>query len=316
MQDKFIPLENYLKYSGNWLDEFFTDQKKKWNLLSKNTVVLRSQDEKHVKIGKNNFIISHNPNRTASTMAQVDEKSVGARKCFLCENNLYPEQTGVLLDDYIILCNPFPITEMHFTIANKRHIPQKFNIKDFISLIKIFPEEHAVFYNGPKCGASAPDHLHFQSVPKSKLMLIEFADNLEKSLEQIEIVTDAFPNFIFVESKSAAIAEKSITELIKSVKKYFQLETEPMINVLGWKNKNRYKLILILRKKHRPDIFFDEKKGMKISPASADLAGLIVTIDADDFNRANLNSTKQIIEEVTINGSELTTIMKYYNSKN
>ncbi len=313
MRNKFIPIENYLKNSGDWLSNFYADQKKQWTLLNENSKVLNSLEEKRFTIANNDFILSYNPNRTASTLAKVDEKSVSARKCFLCKNNLYPEQAGVILKDYLVLCNPFPITEMHFTIANEKHIPQQFKGKDFISLIELFPEEQALFYNGPKCGASAPDHFHFQSVPKSKLKLIEFADSLEKASENVEVVTDTLPNFIFIESKSADRAEKFLAVLIESAKKIFPLDTEPMINVLGWKSKHIYKLILILRKKHRPDIFYSEKERIKISPASADLAGLIVTIDADDFIKTDKSTIKQIIEEVTINGSELESIMRNHN---
>lgn len=314
MPAKFIPLEKLRSSSGNWLSNFYFEQKNNWALLNKNIVDLNSLKEKLVKIENNYFTISFNSNRTASTLANVDEKSVGLRKCFLCEENLYPEQQGIIVGEYIILCNPFPVSEMHFTISHKEHIPQKFRAKEFISLIDIFPAEQVIFYNGPKCGASAPDHLHYQSIPKSKLHLIEFAETIMNNSGETTFVNNSFPNFVVIQSNSVEVAENSLTKIIQTTGKYFRSESEPMINVLGWKSSKKYKLILILRKKHRPDIFFAEKNGIKISPAAADLGGLFVTISSNDFDKMNEEITKQIIDEVTITRKEFLEIENLYNS--
>jgi hypothetical protein len=109
-----------------------------------------------------------NPQRRASSAAKVDAKTIAQRRCFLCPANLPREQRAVPFDgtDYLILCNPFPIFPQHFTIPHKDHLPQRIAGEPFavmLDLARAMQDRYTVFYNGPRCGASAPDHLHFQS---------------------------------------------------------------------------------------------------------------------------------------------------------
>ena len=114
--------------------------------------------------------VQFNPGRYISTSAKVDEKSINDRKCFLCPANLPEEQKGILYEEeYLILGNPFPIFPEHFTIPNINHVPQqiKNNFPLMLKLTKDLSKHYVVLYNGPKCGASAPDHFHFQAGTKN-----------------------------------------------------------------------------------------------------------------------------------------------------
>ena len=70
--------------------------------------------------------IQFNEGRIYSTSAKVDVDSVKNRSCFLCENNLPEEQKGIkLLENYLLLCNPYPVFPEHFTIVTVNHKPQE-----------------------------------------------------------------------------------------------------------------------------------------------------------------------------------------------
>ena len=169
--DKLISVKDYSGAAKLLLEE----QKKSWTALAKNYNSLNTAKVKSFQFP--GFVIKaqHNPGRIKSTSAEVDEKSVSERKCFLCPDNLYEEQKAVKYgEDFHILVNPFPIFPEHFTIPHKDHIPQL--IKEYfgrmLSLSKNLPN-YVVIYNGPECGASAPDHLHFQAGTKNFLPINE-----------------------------------------------------------------------------------------------------------------------------------------------
>ena len=128
-------------------------------------------------------LLQFNPKRIVSTSANVDDKSVRERKCFLCLENLPEEQKGVLYrDEFLILCNPAPIFPRHFTISTVRHTPQEIGkfIGTLLSLAKELSPEFTVFYNGPRCGASAPDHMHFQASPSWSIPVERDAEDVQR----------------------------------------------------------------------------------------------------------------------------------------
>jgi hypothetical protein len=167
--------------------ELLTEQKKAWRDLEQGYESLK--DAKVREITCNGFFVrvQHNPGRMRSTLADVEEKSVNERPCFLCLNNLPKDQKGVLYHKkFLILCNPMPVFSGHLTVTHIVHQPQGIpeHIDIFLQLMSDFGSHWSVLYNGPGCGASAPDHLHFQAIP-SGMMPIEKEIIDEKRLFQI-----------------------------------------------------------------------------------------------------------------------------------
>ncbi|HNZ62580.1 MAG TPA: DUF4922 domain-containing protein, partial [Paludibacteraceae bacterium] len=146
----------------------FKEQVSEWDLAKKNYEDLKNVQIKSFSFGDFEIVVQFNPARIVSSGAKVDEKTIKERKCFLCKENLPPQQKGVDAGEYSILVNPYPIFPEHFTIPRKEHIPQQIKpfFSDMLELAKSM-DEFVVFYNGPKCGASAPDHLHFQAGTKN-----------------------------------------------------------------------------------------------------------------------------------------------------
>jgi hypothetical protein len=145
--------------------ELFEDQFRDWALARDNYHQLDEVRVRRVSFPGYNISVQFNPGRITSSAAKVDAKSIEARPCFLCEKNRPAEQQGIPIEDgYIILINPFPIFRRHLTIVSGSHTPQRIagNFGTMLALARSLPE-YVIFYNGPQCGASAPDHLHFQA---------------------------------------------------------------------------------------------------------------------------------------------------------
>ena len=147
-------------------------QRMVWELLRKGYDSLQSVKTKVFEFDGFQVKVQFNPGRMTSTAAKVDPNSIRERKCFLCTDNLPPAQRGIPCDgDYLVLCNPFPIFPEHFTIASLHHTPQviRDSFAAFLQITRDLGARYTVFYNGPRCGASAPDHLHFQAGNRSFL---------------------------------------------------------------------------------------------------------------------------------------------------
>ena len=116
-----------------------------------------------------------NPARVRSVMADVSPEALQKRACFLCpdgveENQLTHNWESPTGHTYCIRVNPFPIFSPHFTVSSSVHERQELlpHLEAMLHLAKELPEM-TIFYNGPMCGASAPDHMHFQAVPRHSL---------------------------------------------------------------------------------------------------------------------------------------------------
>src|ERR1035437_1866816 len=156
---------------SNQARKLISDQKKDWDLARKNYDGLKKVKVKTFDFGHYKIEIQFNPERIVSSSAKVDAKSIEARPCFLCQKNLPPQQRGLAFDDdFIVLVNPFPIFPEHLTIPSIAHTDQRI-LGNFGSMLDLAEKltDFVIFYNGPKCGASAPDHLHFQAGNKGFL---------------------------------------------------------------------------------------------------------------------------------------------------
>jgi hypothetical protein len=255
--------------------------------------------------------VQFNPKRIASTIADVNPAVISERKCFLCLENLPDEQQGVLYrDNNLILCNPVPIFARHFTISSMRHTPQDFasSIDAMLDLAKDLSPDYSVFYNGPECGASAPDHLHFQASPRRAIPVewdVVDARRRKRFYYKNHVAGFTLTNYgravIIIESSDKNQLFAFIQKMLLEWKKLLCLTHEPMTNVLCSYQEDIWRLIIFPRHKHRPDIYFKEGGDrVLISPAAVDMGGLIVTPLEKDF----LNVDSKLIENIFAEVSE------------
>lgn len=172
---------------NNQLKSLLTEQKENWELARTNFAGLKTVRTKSFNFGDFEVKVQFNPARIVSSGAKVDAKTIAERKCFLCTENRPAEQTAVDAGDYLVLVNPFPIFPEHFTIPRKEHVDQQIKpyFADMLELAEAL-DDYLIFYNGPRCGASAPDHMHFQAGTKNFLPLV----NDYKRLKDTQIIIE------------------------------------------------------------------------------------------------------------------------------
>jgi glycosyltransferase involved in cell wall biosynthesis len=286
----------------------YDEQTRTWPILAKACSNLSGIKTRKLPGKKYNVSMQYNPARAVSSGAAVDAESIKNRPCFLCRGNLPSEQQGILYrNHYLILCNPAPIFKNHYTIVALRHKPQEINesIKWFLKLSADVYPDYTVFYNGPACGASAPDHLHFQMIPVNAL---PFLTELKELPQAKEISSVRFSmgksidrSVIVLESKNASELTKQFSRLLKAAQKILLTKGEPLVNIICTYTGERWRLVIFLRRKHRPDAYFAEGENrIFISPGAIDMAGVIITPRLDDYKRLNGDSIRDIYREVSL----------------
>jgi hypothetical protein len=258
--------------------------------------------------------VQFNPRRIVSSAAKVDEQAIKNRKCFLCRENLPAEQKGIEYgEDYLILGNPYPIFPEHFTIPKISHVPQRIKgvFTDMLQLSRSLSKYYTIFYNGPKCGASAPDHLHFQAVTKGFMPVENELDLLKKQCGKIlsktisvevTAIDDGLRKFFVISSgKEDAIINSF--NMIYSVLETGTPEEEPMFNIItSFSEGSGWDVLIFPRAKHRPGIYFKEgDERLLISPASTEMGGVCILPGKNDFIKINKEIIKDIFKEVTFN---------------
>lgn len=282
----------------------------------------RFRDLKHVEVHQlsDQLKVQFNPARIVSTGAKIDKHTLGERPCFLCERNRPKEQMTKQIDDHFqLLVNPFPILPVHFTIPATKHQPQSIyrHYGEMHRLLSLH-SELMVFYNGPKCGASAPDHLHFQAGTSGVLPLQTNWQRLSRSLtdvislnddEKISVLRDFLvPAFVII-SKSEDSDEELFHRLYRSMPMRGD-ESEPMMNIIAWRKGDEFISVVIPREKHRPDAYFAEGEAqMMVSPGALDMAGLIITPREEDFSKINLDKATALLRECGISAEKMEAIV-------
>ena len=299
------------------ISRFFNRQMEKWADARH-----RFRDLKHVETHQlsDQLKVQWNPARIVSTGAKIDKKTLGDRPCFLCDKNRPKEQISKQIDErFLLLVNPFPILPVHFTIPARKHQPQSIyknygEMHRFLSL----HSELMVFYNGPKCGASAPDHLHFQAGTSGILPLQANWQRLSRNLtdiislnddEKIALIHDfVVPAFVII-SKSEDSDEALFQRLYKSMPVRGD-ETEPMMNIIAWRKGDEYISVVIPREKHRPEAYFAEGDAqMMVSPGALDMSGLIITPREEDFRKLTEESATAILQECGVSADKMNSIV-------
>ena len=282
----------------------------------------RFRDLKHVEVRQlsDQLKVQFNPARIVSTGAKIDKHTLGERPCFLCERNRPKEQMTKQIDDHFqLLVNPFPILPVHFTIPATKHQPQSIyrHYGEMHRLLSLH-SELMVFYNGPKCGASAPDHLHFQAGTSGVLPLQTNWQRLSRNLTDVISLTDEekisvlrdflVPAFVII-SKSEDSDEELFHRLYRSMPMRSD-ESEPMMNIIAWRKGDEFISVVIPREKHRPDTYFAEGEAqMMVSPGALDMAGLIITPREEDFSKINLDKATALLRECGISAEKMEAIV-------
>lgn len=304
--------------SSDQINQFIISQLQEWPMVAGNFEALKSVKVKEFDVDGMTIKVQFNPARIVSSSAKIDAKSLKERKCFLCGANRPEVQRGIEWGPegkYIVLINPFPIFPRHLTIPDQSHVDQLVydRIKDMMDLAEQL-DEYTLFYNGPKCGASAPDHMHFQAGNSDFLTI---ASALEKAeLKEVAgdgdavlYLCDSLPLNVFV--IDAEDHEKG-ADLFKKLYKALPLkegETEPMMNLLCYATPAGVRLVVIPRKQHRPSFYGTEGDGkMLLSPASVDMGGVFITPLEKDFNAMDADLVRTIFDELCLSNTDVAEI--------
>lgn len=301
------------------LNKFIKDQLSVWQLASSNFRALKTAPSREVDVFGLKCRIQYNPRRVISSTADTSPAAIASRKCFLCADNRPKEQFHLGFEgrkgrNYHIQINPYPIFRGHLVIVRDEHIPQEIwhhfpDMLDFAARYK----DYLVFYNGPSSGASAPDHLHFQAIPKHNLPLEEVVDEfLDHPGEPLATVKDAslykFDGYAMGVFALKATTSKSLAKL------FYRLldctdrgkgEEEPMFNLYAYVKNGEYRTIVVMRSAKRSHHFYSEGADhLTISPGAADIAGLFVAPFREDYDKADTALLEELLSEVCISEDE------------
>lgn len=306
-------------------ETFIRHQLDTWPLARKNHDALTHVQTRTLSLDTNDITVQFNPARAVSTCAKVDTASIAARPCFLCLSHKPEEQEciRILLDEpFSLRLNPYPILPGHLTISTESHqwqtladktsrrLPER--LVDWLE--QHFANGYTVFYNGAKCGASAPDHFHFQAVRQNDVPLIRQWEKLmstavEKGFEPLpdgksciayDIEGYFCPIRAFITQGGLATGVRLIDSYLNSLPLH-KGETEPRYNLFAW-NDQRYGFVTVYipRTAHRPQCYNAQGNAkMIVSPGALDMAGILVTAREEDFQKLNADTLRQIYHEVT-----------------
>lgn len=279
-----------------------------WALAGKNFSLFGQVEQKELSMQDGSvFFVQHNPERIRSAAAKVDQKSLSERPCFLCGKHLPEAQKGIkLFEKYLLLVNPFPIFKTHFTIPSLEHTEQRYEgrIRDFLSITREL-KGLTLLYNGAKCGASAPDHFHFQAFGEFDLPV--FGYKTQQLNERVLVGKYPFA-FVKLVSDDLNQMDVELNGILKKLK-VVEDEEEPRLNLLCRMVKNQWELILIPRTKHRAASYFNMgEEQILVSPGAVDFS-IVIAPRKEDFEKLDGAAVMQIMEEVTLPFEELYTLL-------
>lgn len=300
------------------INDFIAAQIAEWPQAAGNFAALADVKVKDLDVDGMHIKVQFNPARMVSSAAKVDAASLKARKCFLCQENRPDVQRGISWNDrYTILVNPFPIFPRHLTIPDDSHTDQLINnrIADMMKLASEL-DEYTVFYNGPRCGASAPDHMHFQAGNSDFLTIEENLEGTELKVISEEgdntlALVDSMPMKVFViDAVSPEEGQKMFNRLYAAIP-VPEGEKEPMMNILCYATPKGVRLVVIPRKRHRPSFYGTDGDGcMLISPASVDMGGVFITPRPQDFDTIDADTIRRIFDELCLSQDEIEDIAR------
>ena len=285
-------------------------QKETWPLLRTGYAGLAGVQSRTIALDGCSLQIQWNPSRIVSSSAKTDAESISRRKCFLCAANLPEGQKGILYaGSYLVLCNPFPIFSEHFTIPHTTHTDQRIgpSFGTMLDLAHAMQTRYLVTYNGPRSGASAPDHLHFQAGEKGFLPLenelggLEAGGNVLSDTKAMRVVAvgGGLRRFIVLRSAEKESLVLALGALEASLAATTGEKDEPMMNILAWYGSGEWTVVVFPRARHRPSAYFAQgEEKILISPAAVDCGGVLTTPLEKDFNRLTEENLRVIFGEI------------------
>ncbi|HOC60393.1 MAG TPA: DUF4922 domain-containing protein [Smithellaceae bacterium] len=296
----------------------YKTQKKNWPALSSACRDLKKIQERELFCDGYQVVLQFNPGRALNSGAAVDQASIQKRPCFLCMKNRPFQQSGILYrKNYLILCNPAPIFPHHFTIAAQTHCPQEIpsSLDSLLQIAFDAAPDYAVFYNGPACGASAPDHLHFQLVPYHALPFLRFSQDRHSyqkiSSSVCRLSDNSGRSMILMRSNKVDMLKDQFLRFLTSAGKVLHTSAEPPVNIICFYRKNNWQLMIFLRRKHRPDDYFAPgDKRIFVSPGAIDMAGVVITPLAMNYENLDSAAIGNIYREVSLKDETFHKIIK------
>ena len=308
----------------NRIHKFVGDQLSRWPLACNNFRALKDVRVREMEVGGLTVKLQFNPARMISSAAKLSKEEIAKRRCFLCRENRPPEQIMLKFEGrkgkkYDILVNPYPIFPDHLVIAKSKHTDQSIwhRYIDMLDLAKKY-QGCAFFYNGPKSGASAPDHHHFQGVPKG-MMPLENDINLclnqliqgeskENPLNYITSNQDAhlyhyqkFTTGVFVlRSETSKSAAKLFYRLLDCAD-IPEGEPEPLINLYSWWSQGEFRTVVVFRRSHRSHHYWsDGPDHLTMSPGCADMAGVFIVPVEKEYDALTSEWLSEMVREVSV----------------
>jgi ATP adenylyltransferase/5',5'''-P-1,P-4-tetraphosphate phosphorylase II len=284
------------------IDALFEEQRRRWPSLREGEQSLSSLRTRELRDGESRVVVQANPGRRSSTQARVDPASVAERPCFLCPQHMPAEERGVDFGELVLLPNPHPILPRHLTVPGRTHSPQRLlgHLGAMLSLAEALGPELLVFYNGPRCGASAPDHFHFQVCQAAPVPILA-----ELPLAARDSARAAFSSFgrrvIAASDSQATDAAEHLRRVLLELADLAPAPDEPMLNLLLTHRDGRFVSVLFPRRAHRPRRFFDAgDRRLSISPAALEMAGVLVVAEPAHFERVDAAVAREIYQEVSL----------------
>lgn len=284
-------------------------QLESWQRLKEAYELLKDSKKRVINCNGFSVTVHYNPGRIKNIVADGQNNFLSRDTCFLCHKNLPVEQKGIVWKDYIILVNPSPVFPYHLTICSIVHKPQRINheIKTIFELSVDFGQDWVMLYNGGRCGASNPHHMHFQAILKGSLPIEkELKDeNRLKLISKKHNVSlfrlkDLGREAFLIQGSCKEELERSVKEVLTALEQEEKNHDEPMMNLISFYEGHCIYLIIFPRSKHRPRMFYRKDDPVLVSPAVIEMAGAIITANDKDFERLNRRTVEEIYKEVSL----------------
>ena len=298
------------------LSAFIRQQCAAWPRLREARHALDETLSRRVLLDDLEVQLQHNPDRMRSSASCVDSRSVARRPCFLCPHNLYPQQKALVFrQQWRVLNNPFPIFADHLVVAHQQHVPQSADaaMDAMVSFVTDLGCSFMAFYNGPTCGASAPDHLHFQACPAGSIPMTGQLAMLLKGgtgMPMLVPVPSSGPARGFtgtVDNRTLFVCLSPepglLVEMLQTVVGFLEKTTagsySPGVNILVSGSAEGYSGILFPRRAHRPSCFYEDgERRMIVSPGAVDMGGLVILPRRQDYAKMDRERMLHIFSEV------------------
>lgn len=292
------------------LQQLHDSQMRQFELARKNFDGLRQVVYKEISFGIFSLRLQYNPARMLSTNAKIDRQTLQSRPCFLCPDHLPVGQQGLDYGgQYHVFVNPYPIFDRHFTVPANAHVPQLIapHWGTLLRLASDFPG-YTVFYNGPECGASAPDHFHFQMVPRHLMPLEEDVrrEELRRVVNRqpgytVSVLENYLREVIVIQAAEKPLLSEVFVAVRHAIGENMAFQDEPMMNILAWYEEGQWTLCVFPRKLRRPWQFFAEgEEKILFSPGCVDMAGVIIAPRKEDFDRYSGPLLTDLFGQVTV----------------